>query len=236
MATTAWRIFAAWLVVLAGSAGAIAAPPDALSRKVATLLDAQVSPRQPGRFAPRDECAALPGARAFREALARAVLRRDASAVAALAAPGIQLGFGGDDGRERFLAGLRQPDGALFVELERVLRLGCAVNGEGGMAMPWSFDQDLGDADVFEVMLVTGEAVALHRSADPASPVLARLSWDYVTPLSDADESSRQAEVTTRDGVRGFVPRERLRSPIDYRLVAERSGGKWRVAAFVAGD
>ena len=51
-----------------------------------------------GHLAPRDECAGLPGAAAFRNALARAVHRRDADAMTALSAQDIVLGFGGESG------------------------------------------------------------------------------------------------------------------------------------------
>jgi hypothetical protein len=217
------------------------APAATASAKAAAglaqaLLDDLVVPRQKGPSAPRDDCAEVPGATEFRTALAAAVLARDADAVAALALPGVKLGFGGDDGRDRLRSRLGEHEGALFREIEALLRLGCAADAEGRITMPWYFAQDYGDVDSYTAMLVTGVDVPLHATADPTSAVKQRLSWDIVSLVEGLAPARPFQQVTTSAGTQGFMPTDRLRSMLDYRLLAVQQGGQWRISALVAGD
>ena len=150
----------------AARSSASAAPSAA--QQAEEQLGRFVSPRQAGRFAPRDDCAKAPGAAAFRLRLAEAVARRDAPAVAALADPAIRLSFGDDNGRERFLQKLQAPDGEAMRELGALLPLGCAIDEGGGLTMPWFFAQDMGDIDGYDAMLVQGTGVALRAGPDRA--------------------------------------------------------------------
>ena len=213
-------------------APATAAPVSPAS----ALLDEMVSPRQQGAHAPRDECAELPGATEFRRELAAAVLARDADAVAAMAEPGVRLGFGGDDGRARFREKLVEKDGALFRDLEALLRLGCAADARGGMTIPWIFAQDLGDVDSYSAMLVTGVDVPLRETVKADSAARQTLSWDIVTLDGSWQPDRPMQEVRTSDGTKGFMPTDKLRLLLDYRLLASRGESGWKIAALVAGD
>jgi hypothetical protein len=206
------------------------------SDRAIAWLNELLDPRQSGRFAPRDECSGLPGGAEFRHSLAAAVLDRDADALAALALPEVKLGFGGDDGRERFLERLRDNDDGLMDELGQVLQLGCAINAQGGLTMPWYFAQELGDVDAYGAAFVTGENVPMLSKPDPQSTTVANLSWDLVELSEGLDPALALAPVTTSDGHTGYVSTERLRSLIDYRLLAVREGEGWRISAILAGD
>lgn len=213
-----------------------ASDPDP-TKAAALWLDRQTEPRQKGRYAPRDECRGLPGARAFREKLAAAVEARDAEAVAAMASPDIHLGFAGEDGRKRFLAALKAPDGKALAELAQLLPLGCAGSDGGGLTIPWYFAQDYGEVDSFSAMLVMGADVPLRAAADAGSVAKQRLSWDLVTLDKGwyPDKRFQQVSVVGRGG-KGYVATDRLRSMLDYRLLATRQGETWMITAFVAGD
>jgi hypothetical protein len=227
--------------------GAAAGASDMPSRPAATaapapdggaaaLLDGLIRPQQKGRYAPRDDCGQEPGAAEFRRKLAEAAAKGDAEAVAALASPVVKLGFGGDDGLARMLERLKAPGGELMQELRRLLSLGCAVNPQGGLTMPWYFAQDMGDIDSYAAMLVTGEDIPLHAAADAASAVTRRISWDVVE-LSDGLHPEREFQaVETADGIRGYLPTAKLRSLLDYRLLANREGEGWKISAVLAGD
>ncbi|MBW8752569.1 MAG: hypothetical protein JF595_00210, partial [Sphingomonadales bacterium] len=195
-----------------------------------------VRPRQNGTYAPRDECGKLLGAEDFRRALAAAVLARDAAGVAALAQPDVRLGFGGDDGRERLRETLAEPGGELFRQLDALLRLGCAVDAQGGITMPWYFAQDFGDVDSYSAMLVTAADVPLQAAAEADSPVKQRLSWELVTLDGGLEPDGPFQKVVTAAGARGYMPTGKLRSLLDYRLMAVRQGGAWKISALVAGD
>src|SRR5512139_3196877 len=150
------------------------------------MLDRLVEPRQAGRFAPRDECGRVPGAREFREALAAAVRAGDANAIAALAVPEVRLGFGGDDGRAQLRRQLAAKDGKLLGEFRKLLELGCAADGDNGLTMPWYFAQDMGAIDSSVAMLVAGQDVPVRSGPEISAPVLKTLSWDLAELVGES--------------------------------------------------
>ena len=109
---------------------------------VEALLSSLTDPRQSGPLAPRDDCGALGGANAFRRELSDAVIRRDIEALVSLADIDIKLDFGGGEGRAELRLRLSDPDSRLWQELDKMLPLGCAVNSQGGITLPWYFAQD----------------------------------------------------------------------------------------------
>lgn len=188
-------------------------------------------------YAPRDDCAALPGAAAFRTALADAVARKDADALAALADAQVKLDFDDGVGRAELARRLTGAGGAeLWTALADLLPLGCALD-EGRLVLPWFFAQDLPVDDAYGVLLVTGEAVPLLPKGDPAARPVRLLSWALVEPAEGYDESDRPQPVkVVGSGVEGFVDPVKLRSPLDYRLIAGRAGSGWKIEVFIAGD
>lgn len=212
-----------------------ASDPDP-TKRAALWLDDRTEPREQGRYAPRDECGTLPGARAFREKLAAAVLARDADAIAAMAIPNVRLGFGGDDGRARLLQKLKQSDGALMSELEQLLPLGCASTDGGGLTVPWYFAQTFGDIDSYSGMLVLGTEVPLRVAANAGAAARQRLSWDVVSLQGGLKPEAAFQQVRTADGQSGYVATGQLRSLLDYRLLAIRQGEQWKITALLAGD
>jgi hypothetical protein len=191
----------------------------------------------PGRYAPRDECARLPGATAFRAALARAAKRRDVEALVALASPNVELDFGGGAGREELRRQLRGAEGReRWQALDRMLPLGCAAQ-RGNLVLPWFFAQEIGDLEPYDTLLVTGARVPLRSRPSATAPVLLSLTWQ-LTELVPPDDGRGPYRHVRLPGTRisGYVATAKLRSPVDYRLIAGRSGGRWRIDAFIAGD
>jgi hypothetical protein len=197
-----------------------------------------VPPNQPGAFAPRDECAGLPGAAAFLASLRSAAARRDAAALAALADKDIGLDYGGGSGRAELRKRLAGADGsALWGELDAILTLGCVANAQGEITLPWFFAQELGDVDPFEVMLAAGPRVPLYQGAKAKGRRAGWLNWQLVMPQVSppAPRGYRRVQVIGSRRA-GLVEERQLRSPIAYRLLANRSSGEWRIVMFVAGD
>ena len=205
------------------------------------LASFTVPANRPGAFAPRDDCLKTPGARAFKATLRGAIARRDARALAQLAAEDVRLDFGGGAGRAELRSRLTGPKGAeLWRELAEAANLGCAMSA-GDMVFPWLFAQDLGDVDSFDALVTTGPAVPLYRRADSRLAPIARLNWQLVIAQGDglaADADKRPLRRISVIGSRleGYVPTASLRSPVDYRLLVSRAGAGWRITAFVAGD
>ena len=63
----------------------------------------------------------------------------------------------------------------------------------------------------------------------------ATISWDVVDIVSlEADEPFQQVRLA--DKTTGFVPTDKLRSLLDYRLVASSRNGRWSITSLIAGD
>ena len=206
--------------------------------QAAEKLVAPTAPESPlakGKWAPQDTCAEVEGADAFRTRLAAAIEARDVDGVVALAAEDVKLDFGGGGGSAELRKRLADPSLGLWDELDTLMTLGCSANEQGGITIPWFFDQNMGETDPYYAMLVTGEDVPLLERPDPAAKRLATISWDLVEIASLNPESAYQ-RVELEDGKVGFVATDKLRSLIDYRLTASSRNDRWRIISFVAGD
>lgn len=192
---------------------------------------------RPGHYAPRDECTRLPGAVAFRTALAGAAKRRDAEALVALASPNIELDFGGGVGRDELRAQLRGANGReRWQALDRMLTMGCAVS-RGSMILPWFAAQEVGDFGPYDMLLVSGARVPLRAQPSATAAVLRRLTWQVTEIVQPDDRQGPYRHVRIPDTrITGYIAASRLSSPADYRLFVGRTGGKWRIEAFIAGD
>jgi hypothetical protein len=214
---------------------------DAPAEKVAEAAEeivepaADPAPLAKGEWAPQDTCEKVEGAGLFRRQLTAAIEARDADVLAALAAEDIKLDFGGGEGRAELRARLGDESRGLWEELDAILALGCSANEQGGITIPWYFDQDMGEADPFTSMLVMGEDVSVLNEPKPSAEKLDTISWDLVEPVSFDPESPFQ-EIKVADGGTGYIATVKLRSLIDYRLIASSRNGRWRITALIAGD
>lgn len=209
----------------------------ALGLLAASLGSGAVVAAAPPSYPPRDECTRVPGATAFRAALATAIQRRDAAAIGALAASDLMLDFGGGAGRAELTKRLRGSEGpGLWRELTALLALGCAVQGNN-LVLPSFNSDDLGEQDAFAVLLVTGANVPLYARRSTASRQLATVSWQLVKPLPDNRlDLPLQYVQLVGSNLTGYIAQAKLRSQMGYRLVAKRVGGRWRISAFISGD
>ena len=213
------------------------APAEEVEQAAEQLVEPS-SPQSPlagGKWAPQDTCAEVEGADQFRTRLANAVKARNIDAMVALAADDVKLDFGGGGGSTELRKRLADDSLGLWGELDALMALGCSANDEGGITIPWFFDQDMGDADPYFAMLVTGENVPLLERPDPASKQLATVSWDLAEIASLNPESAYQ-RVELGDGKVGSIATDKLRSLIDYRLTASSRNDRWHITSFVAGD
>ncbi|QKG70066.1 hypothetical protein [Erythrobacter mangrovi] len=208
---------------------------------LATMALALATAASARNLAPRDECAAIAGAEAFRMALATAVANRDEAMLLPLFAPDVLLDFGGGSGRELLRERLNDPEYRLWEELDDLQRLGCAKGSDGGITMPWLWAQDLDEDDAFAVLYVTGANVPVYRGRT-GDEVVTRLSWSLVGWSAFLDQEE-EAEGATRgavrlaDGTTGYMCRHTVRSLLDFRLIVERmDDGQLLARAFVAGD
>jgi hypothetical protein len=196
---------------------------------------AQPTPLAKGKWAPRDTCDGLEGSGRFRRLLAAAVEARDADVLAALAAEDVKLDFGGGAGRAELRRRLADDSLGLWDELDALMALGCSANKQGGITIPWYFDQEMGELDPFETWLVIGEDVPVRARPAADSEPVAAVSWDVVKiPMLDPQEPFQA--VVLSDETAGYIATDMLCSLVDFRLIASSRNGRWRVTSFVAGD
>jgi hypothetical protein len=77
--------------------------------------------------------------------------------------------------------------------------------------------------------------VPLLPAPDAKSEPIKTISWDVVELMALKPDDPFQ-HVTTADGTKGYIATDKLRSLLDYRLLASRRNGKWSVVSLVAGD
>ena len=225
----------------AGEASATPAPTPTATftppkTKAGALLAKYASASGP--YAPRDECAGLDGAEDFRVALADAVVKRDDDALIKLTDPHVRLDFGEGHGADILRKRLDSPIFRLWDQFAAIVPLGCAAQGKDALTIPWFFSQDFGKRDGASVMIVLGQDVPLLASADNGAAVTAKLSWEGVE-LAQGETTGGPgafAHVTSFSGKPGYIARDKLRSLLAYRLLANRTDDGWKITGFVAGD
>ncbi|MEO6433131.1 MAG: hypothetical protein ABIO29_04015 [Sphingomicrobium sp.] len=210
---------------------------------VAFLLGAvapSVSPSvTPERLPPVERCRGEPGFEQFHASLADAITRRDVAALRRLTASDIRSDFDGGDSWSDFVRawGLDSNSAmsGLWKQMAGALALGCAPGGQGAMTFPGMF-ADIGeDIDRFE-LVVARPGSKLQSRADTRSPVIATLDWSSAILVeAEAPAGWRRVQML-HGGPLGWVRRDSLLSPLDYRLVSERRDGRWKLTAFVVGD
>jgi hypothetical protein len=212
------------------------APSDAIKKAADSVVGSSPVKLAVGKYAPQDECKTVPGAEDFRARLAAAIEARDADRLAALAAPDVKLDFGGGAGVNTLRSRLSEKKPDLWGELAQLMTLGCAVNEQGGITIPWYAAKPIEDADPGTTMLVIGEKVPLRTDLDTKSAEAEEISWDVVTLVGGLQPEEPFQKVKTNDGTVGYVATNKLRSLLDYRLVASSRDGKWSFTSLVAGD
>ena len=216
------------------------APSDAIKKAADSVVE-NVGGSSPvelavGKYAPQDECKSVPGAADFRAQLSAAIEAKDADRLAALAAPDVKLDFGGGSGVGTLRSRLSEKKPDLWGELARLMALGCAVNKQGGITIPWYAAKPLDEVDPATAMLVVGEKVPLRKDLDAKSAEAEEISWDIVTLVGGLHPEDAFQKVKTSDGTVGYIATDKLRSLLDYRLIASSRDGKWSFTSLVAGD
>jgi hypothetical protein len=198
---------------------------------------------------PVDEAKSNPSFLAFRTRLVDAVKRRDAAYVLSIVDPQIRINFGDGGGIAAFKKEWKNlgPSSKFWDEFGPVISNGGRFSKEpnerdGTFWAPYVFDQFPPELDATEYAAIFGNNVNLREAPDLNAKIVTRLSYNIVRiepetlPKSGVSEYPGWWQVTTLGGLRGFVKREYVRSPIDYRAGFEKKRGAWKMVTFVAGD
>jgi len=90
--------------------------------------------------------------------------------------------------------------------------------------------------DPFTYIAAINKNVAIHESPSKNSKILKKINYDILLVLDYYDEYNNWKKVMTVDSLSGFVQKEFVRSPIDYRAILQKEKGKWKITSFVSGD
>ena len=240
------RTSAAALLALLAACSQSDAPSDQMEKaaeEVVSAVEGEPEQAAAGPLAPRNDCAEMPEAAGFLRTLNEAIASRDADALVALAAEDVKLDFGGAGGTAELRRRLSAEDGALWVELDELVQLGCAENTQGGITLPWYFEQSL-PVEGTNAFVVTGVDVPLYRAPAEDAPVMTTISWQAVELAPGEEQEGFRRVMLPQEGpepgeappTTGYVVQDKLRSLVDYRLTAASRNGRWRIISLVRGD
>lgn len=187
----------------------------------------------------------------YREELLEDIVSRDVDAVVLAAAPNVHLDFGGGEGRAEFRKRLTLSEEDLseeyahladrqretyWDELETALRLGGVFTRANQFEAPYTWSVELtGNEEPFSTSFIIGSDIPMRIRASKYGDVITVLDEDIVQVL-EGGKGTDFIEVQLAGGRRGFVHKDNLRSPIDYRAIFEKKSGLWLMTAFIAGD
>lgn len=129
-----------------------------------------------------------------------------------------------------------QPDSRLWEELAKVLALGGTFSSEASFTAPYTFSRWPDDVDAFSHVAIIGSSVRVRSAASRTAPTVASLSYTIVEQVESKTPDDEWIRVRLPDGQSGYVDKRYVRSPIDYRAIFTKDGGRWQMTVFVAGD
>lgn len=197
------------------------------------------------KLPPRDEARQDPSFLAFRQRLREAVRKKDRAYLLKVIDPQIRVNFGEGGGAKEFAHQwkLESNSSLLWKTLEEVLALGGTFSGAGRereFAAPYTYSAFPEKLDAFEHFCVTAPDVPLRAKAEARARIVTRLNYEIVrqaaVPRGVKPPGAAWLYVSTAAGKRGFVARQQVRSPVDYRAFFSKRNGAWRMTALVAGD
>lgn len=159
----------------------------------------------------------------------------------------IMNSFGGNGGIPEFKEYWQDlnPDSEFWAIMEQILVLG-GTYSENKMAftVPYVYTNWPGheEFDVFEHLAVTGTKVNLRdKPSLLGSEVLAQLSYaivkmDYDKTYADIQKPSWIFITDTKTGLSGYMHKDFLYSPVDYRASFVKAADGWKLIFLVAGD
>ena len=228
--------------VLAACAREERAQESDSARPDAAVAVAMVDSGAP-KLIPRDE--ANESFRQFRSGALRALASRDTAFLYGMLAPEIKNTFGGDDG----IAGFRrvwkmdQPNSDVWTALIRVLTMGGQQPTDSQFTAPYVYAFWPESMDAFEHVAVIGDSVRVHEAPAPDSKVLGGALHSILKfrewrglPASGVAADTTWAKVLLPNADTGWIRGASVYSPVSWRAMFVRRGGRWLLIFFVSGD
>lgn len=195
----------------------------------------------PNRLPPVEQCRGDPEFARYRQNLEDAVTRKDVAALRRVTAANVMVNFGGgatwDDFVRQWALDSNSSGSSLWNEMRKVIALGCApAPGGGGRVFPSLFEAVGDDIDPWE-LVVARQGAPLYERPDARGKAIARLDWHSARLLDTAaPDGWGEVQLLDDNRGRGWLRISDWISPLGYRLLSERRGGRWVMTAFIAGD
>lgn len=176
----------------------------------------------------------------YRRELLQAVEKRDANALLALTAENIDYSFGGSEPNKESFAremNLNDPHSPFWSNLKTVMDLGCVeTRAHEEVQCPYVFASWPDGFDGFSDFAVVKRNARLYKKPNESSKVIRKLELEIVRERASRGTPSKWLSVLTHEGAKGFVKRDAIRSPIDYRAFFTKKDDHWLMNIFIAGD
>lgn len=205
------------------------------------------APAYADKLYPVDEGTKNPSFNNFRQQLRAAIKRRDTKFILNRLDPNISVSFGVCGSGIKCFKEIWQPEkpnSELWNTLDDVMKLGGTFNnyqGEKSFCAPYVFTNFPSKVDgeeiqgVPEYSVIIGKDVNVRSRPNLQAPVVATLSYDIVKTSFD-ENSSNSNWVKISTPTPGYVYKQFVRHPIDYRACFKINKGRWVMISFIAGD
>lgn len=192
---------------------------------------------------PIDEGINNPEFKMFREQLLKAVEQKDLELLIKHLDENIKYSFGAEDASiEGFLTewNLKENPGEskVWEILKQVLLLGGRFYGDKNFIAPYTYTDFPTDDefDPFNYLVVIDKGVEIFEEQDLKSKVVGTVSYEVVKADDYFANEDNWCKITTSSGISGFIHRDKLRSPLDYRIFFQKRNGVWKITVFINGD
>lgn len=196
----------------------------------------------PDVLCPADNASTDPSFEEFRRRLAAAVRAKDEAQLLALIDPNIRTSFGDSGGLAAFRGDWdpSAPGSRIWTELGKVLALGGTFRGEEpnrSFWAPYVYSTWPDSVDAFQYVAAVRRDVPIRTERSPAAPVIETVSWAILELMPRSSPGDGEwVHVKSPAGKAGWVLAADVHSPVGYRAGFAKSGGDWKMNAFVAGD
>lgn len=180
----------------------------------------------------------------FRDRLLRATRENDTSYVFSVVAPDVINGFDSGIGLDAFRRTWDDGRGeGIRYDILRQLPLGGSMSPDGKtFEAPYTWTRFPDDLDGYEYGVVIGNGVNVRSGPSTKSDVIARVSYAIISipdwmPVQGHDDDKHQwYRVWLRNGRKGYIVDDLVRSPIDTRFWFTKTADRWYLKRWVAGN
>lgn len=205
----------------------------------------QIKPYSGPQLLPVDESQQNPTVAAFMLEFRTAIQNKDADWVIAHLDKKVWSSFGRDGGITEFIQRykLREPDSKFWSIVKTAFDLGGAfrtIRDDTYFEAPYVFSRFPGEYDAYLYSAVISPDAPMRELPLPDAKVIAQLPYAIVQTGFLEEHGQKEVngylKIKTVDGQTGWMKKELLRSPIDYRIGMKQVEDEWRIIFLVAGD